>query len=891
MDLILKHSFFLLIIILIIIIQLLMFITLLKYKNYKNKEEYLILTNQISTLIILFIISAYIVIWYIINYEEIIFKITNYIFNVYIIFLYTINYMIVLEYYYTYTYPIHFLSYLLKLNVNIKNYHKLFFLSVLIFSTIFDLLYCDIDYHIYNIFRNNEYIHLNTSFLFQCNNFQELRSKGQDNPKNLFPFLLTNKYKGFILMAICLFTLFHIIFLLCKIGKFYFNNNNLLKKKLRIKLIITILYLFYAITSIFGESEQSDLINSFFILVILFVDNLVLLIKYSESKFVQVRLNKTFIGKMGKKINKCLNKKEKILPLTYSTDNLDNFSSSLINDSSNSFNMSLNAYEHELVLMYQNDIFFEDYYLSFFDQLLNIITISLYKLYNSKVFSTKEIKDKKLSTQLNITVSSISGGGISGLSSPRMNEEIIMPEDLSTFIFYKNHNINDYSLFQDILDNSNIIYNRDLKVTIHSYYFNSCMNNIIDKNYLSKNIANSLISHMLVKSRNTNSSISSHDQEIPNYNYFSLTVENAKELYFKNLKNICFKTYDKKLTLEMFETNEESNNLSLSSINKKDNNISDLINKYFIYIETKGINNTFLPLILGIFKIKINHFKPLLIILTDNSIVENVPIKNFTNWQLIRFKEKGLIKVGSSRYDKNSIIKDDIIFKRVNWNEKKFNKECQIKLLNYEEVKNILLSDINFLKKGGCYKFNLLLMYYEYDSNQTKESYKENEVIKIKKSKNNSPEIVNEILPKGYQLDDSKISSDTDIDFLKNSTVYLGGNNSINNSNENNTKIKNDNEIQVITDKILDDNYNVNNREINQNIIKFSEQININGYDGIFDNYNCLCFFVFENIFENQIDYQYNYDFYKNYMYKIMKYFTSLKKIENKDKDNIKVIQ
>ena len=890
MDLNLIHSFFLVITILIIIIQLLMISSLLKYKNYKNKEEYLILTNQICTLIILFIFSVYIVIWYIIKINEIVFKITNYIFNVYIIFLYITNYMIVLEYYYTYTYPIHFFSYLLKMDVNIKNYHNLFFLSLLILTIIFDLLYCEIDF-IKDFFINNEYIHLNSSFLFQCNNFGELGSNVQDNNKNLFPFVLTNKYKGFILMAICLLTLIHIIFLLCKIGKFYFKNYNLLKKKLKIKLFIIILYLFYAITSIFEGSELSDLINSFLILIILFVDNLVLLIKYSESKFVQVRLNKTFIGVMGGYINKCLNKKEKILPLTYSIENLENISSSLIEGSSKSFNISLNAFEHELLLMYQNDIFFEDYYLSFFDQFLNIITSSLYKLYNSKVFSTKEVNNKKLSKQMNITVSSISGGGISGINSSRINEEIIMPEDLSTFTFYKNHNINDYTLFQDILDNSNIIYNRDLKVTINLYYFNSCMNNIIDKNYSSNYIAKSLISHMLIKSRNPSSSTSSPYQEMPNYNYSSLTVENAKELYFKNLKNICFKTFDKKLTLEMFETNEELNNLRLNSLNKKDNNISELINKYFIYVETKGINNTFLPLILGIFKIKINHFKPLLIILTDNSIVENVPIKNFTNWQLIRFKEKGLIKVGSSRYNKNSIIEDDIIFKRVNYKEKKFNKECQIKLINYEEVKNILLSDINFLKKGGCYKFNLLLMYYEYDNNQTKESCKENEVIKIKKSKNNSPQIVNEILPKGYLFENSKISSDSDTDTLKHSTVYLGGNNSSHNSNKKNDKTKNDNEIQIITDKVLDDNYNVNNREINQNIIKFSEQININGYDGIFDNYNCLCFFTFENIFENQIDYQYNYDFYKNYMYKIMKYFTSLKKKENKDKDNIELIK
>ena len=105
----------------------------------------------------------------------------------------------------------------------------------------------------------------------------------------------------------------------------------------------------------------------------------------------------------------------------------------------------------------------------------------------------------------------------------------------------------------------------------------------------------------------------------------------------------------------MFETNEDPNDIVITSLNNK-NNLSDLINKYFLYLETKGINNTFLPIILGIFKIKINHFKSLLIIVSDNSIVENIPYKNFTNWQLIRFKEKGLAKVGSSRFTRNTIV-------------------------------------------------------------------------------------------------------------------------------------------------------------------------------------------------------------------------------------------
>jgi hypothetical protein len=589
----------------------------------------------------------------------------------------------------------------------------------------------------------------------------------------------------------------------------------------------------------------------------------------------------------------------------------------------NSFNPPLNSFEKELLLMYQNDFFISDYYLNFFDQYLNIITSSLYKLYNSDNFSTKEVNNKKMSKIMNISLSSIPGYGMSDnsiISGLESNEELIISENLISFTFYKNKIINDYFIFDDVLNNNNLLTNLELRVNIISYYTNLCVNNISEKNYLSKNIANSLISHMFIKNINSNSSssiTSSSNQDIPSCNYLSLTAANAKELYFKNLNTICFKTFDKKYTLEMFETSEEQNELIVNSSNKTNNSISEIINKYFLYLESKGINNTFLPLILGIFKVKINDFKPILIILTDNSLVENVPIKFYTNWQLIRFKKKGLRKVGLSRYARNTIVDDDLIFKRVNWNENKGNIDCKIKLINYKEVKNIMLSDINFLKSSGCNNFCLLLMYYEYESNQKHEPYKKNEIIKIKSSFDNKPEIIDEILPKDFLYADDYEEEDVEELFInkenkenhenmenkeKNDNnqeliepieptdnININLNINENNSNENktintkstinsNSKVKDD--IKLINENISDDANIIISKGINENIIKFSEKINFNGYPGVFDNFKCLCFFTFENIFQNQKGYQYNYNFYKNYLKKIMKYFTSLKENE-----------
>jgi hypothetical protein len=337
---------------------------------------------------------------------------------------------------------------------------------------------------------------MSNSSLFQCNEFDD------GNMENSFPFIITNKYRGFILIIINFLTIMHILFLLWQLGNFSFNKNNLLKKNLRIKLYINMLFLLYAISTIFLNIKNGPLLNTFFILIIILIQNIIFTLNYSLSKFVQFKLEKSIFGKIGLTLNKCRHKKKEFLPLTYSTDYIENISTLLVmNNSSNSFNDILNPFDQELLFMYQNDIFLEDYYLNYLDQTLNIITSSLYKLYNSEFMSTKEINNQKLSKELNITVSSISGEGLSwlsGLNGSFGNDKFNSSENVSSFIFYKNNIINDFSLFQDVLDDNNIN-NNNIRVRIRSYYTNSCINNIFEKNFSSKNIAKSLISHMSIK--------------------------------------------------------------------------------------------------------------------------------------------------------------------------------------------------------------------------------------------------------------------------------------------------------------------------------------------------------------------------------------------------------
>ena len=83
----------------------------------------------------------------------------------------------------------------------------------------------------------------------------------------------------------------------------------------------------------------------------------------------------------------------------------------------------------------------------------------------------------------------------------------------------------------------------------------------------------------------------------------------------------------------------------------------------------------------------------------------------------------------------------------------------------------------------------------------------------------------------------------------------------------------------------LDDNdFNAKNLNINSNnkntgnLIDIDEKINISGYDGVFDSFNCLCFFTFENVFDIRKRPFLSSNYYNNFLNKIMENFTEYKK-------------
>ena len=60
------------------------------------------------------------------------------------------------------------------------------------------------------------------------------------------------------------------------------------------------------------------------------------------------------------------------------------------------------------------------------------------------------------------------------------------------------------------------------------------------------------------------------------------------------------------------------------------------------------------------------------------------------------------------------------------------------------------------------------------------------------------------------------------------------------------------------------------------NLMDYSEKISMIGYEGVFDSFNCLCFFTFENIFDIKKK-SIPTNFYTNFQNKILENFTSFK--------------
>jgi hypothetical protein len=143
-------------------------------------------------------------------------------------------------------------------------------------------------------------------------------------------------------------------------------------------------------------------------------------------------------------------------------------------------------------------------------------------------------------------------------------------------------------------------------------------------------------------------------------------------------------------------------------------------------------------------------------------------------------------------------------------------------------------------------------MYYEYENTQKHEKQGR---IKITKTTTGETAFIEESMPKGGLFDDdvngfkfgSKIPDSLDGVGFSLKGEFLDGD-------------------EFENDKIYG-NFN-----------DYNEKISINGYDGIFDGYSCLCFFTFGNIFDIKRRVALATNYYNNFQKNILANFTEFKK-------------
>ena len=819
----------------IIFFTIVIFSPINKYRRIKVKEDQLFLQKTLITTIYfcLFLIFN-IITFFSDDLKKYIFLSSTFIFNAYVILMLSYNLLMTLEMYRTYKNPVHYFNRLFRQYKN--NYlEELILLIVCIITIGVDVVIS---------LSNNNLINNDSDEIYICYLY------------------LINYWKPFVIIIL---VIVYIIFY-CKIRslirRFYFNNQQKLLNAISKRRMNYFLYLIYAIFSLFPFitkfitdeplSNTYKVFATVFFFIVIIDDFMIHISEIASSKFCEYALKRTFIGSFCAcfyKPNKYMNGSK--TPLVSGSSD-----SSLTNDILVNVDLATNnIFDKELIKMYKNGIFIEDYFLNYFDQILNIVTSSLNQIYNSKHFST-QANEKSLTDKLKIEDISGIGGNVKDTSVSTLGTKTVVNtknevgEDTVKFYLKKNMENDDLKKFRDVLENRLMIKNNNnfLNITINSFMTPKCVESIYDQKIKGRNIGASLLSHMILSNVAKN-----RNPENPAANFWSLLASNGKEQYFNKLKNTSIKTYDKNFTLDIFDTDDNEINVFEKGTN---NSLAQLLDKYFTYIHGKGINGTFIPSLVGVFKIKINDFKTLLVLVTRNSLVENVPKSHFSYWQLLRILKGRPQKVSSSQFNSsNSFVKDDPIFERPFQIESikdnpNYNK---IAVKNYNDFESIINSDIEFLRQVGAKNFGLLLMYYQFENTQ---KHEKQGAIKIKQT-NKGAELVEESLPKGFLEEDIGTPIEKgnkgsfDGDFL---SLGAGG---------------------FFDDENFGGDFNM--KKV-MNTLDNSDKSNMNGFEGIFDNFNCLCYFTFENVFDIRKRNEVTEGYYNNFRQNILNYFAEYKK-------------
>ena len=828
--------------IILIFFTIIIFSPINKFKKFKVKEEQLFLQKTLITTIFfsLFILLNLIGLFSK-DLKKYFYIIGTFMFNVYIVLLLLYNLMMTLEMYRTYKNPAHYFNRLFRQ----YKYNYLPEFIIIIIGVISLAADFGISYSTNGIFNDDE------KDIIICY------------------LLLINHWKPIIILILVIVCIIFYCKIKSLINKFYFKSSDKLIIVINKRSMNYFLYLVYALFYLFpyiskyinDNSEVSDTFKFFatiFFYVVIIDDYMIHISEIASSKFCEYKLKRTLLGYFCScfyKPNKY--KKGAKAPLMTDSSINDKSGSTFNNDSSSSGIelMPNSEKDKELINIYKNNIFIEDYFMNYFDQILNIVTSSLCQVYNSKHFST-QANEKNLTSKLKIEDISAIGGNMKDTSvsaigtKAALNTKNEVGEDTVKFDIRKNIENDDLKRFQDVLENRLLVKNHNnfLNIRVNSFLTPRCVESIYDQKIKGRNISSSLSSHMIFSNISNN-----RNTENPNATFWSLLSWNGKEQYFTKMTNTSIKTYDKNFILDIFDTDDGEINLFERGAN---NTLAQLLDQYFIYVHGKGVNGTFIPALVGVFTIKINDFKTLLVLVTKNSLVDNVPRNHFSYWQLLRILKGKPQKISSSQFNTgSSLVKDDPIFERPFQiqNIKENPNYNKIAFKNFNEFQTIIDSDIEFLRQVGAQNFDLLLMYYQFENTQ---KHEKQGAISIKQT-NKGTEFVEESFPQGLLEEEmgTPISNENKGSFEGDFLSLKGG--------------------FLDDENFGGDNFNMKNMI---KVLDSKDKNIINGYEGLFDNFNCMCFFTFENIFDIRKRNSLSDGYYANFRQNILSNFTEYKK-------------
>jgi len=641
-------------------------------------------------------------------------------------------------------------------------------------------------------------------------------------------------YANKILSPLIVLSFSGLIYLYIRIRLYYSHLKEKSLEHLKYKnvtlLIINILYLCFAIFLIIIKFFYPEINSQYFHLITLilyFLDIYFHLFIVFHSGFYYYCLNKTFIGFIYNIL---------FLGFFWRNSKYSRYCSLNISKHTQSINNFFN---------YKNYII-EDYTLDTLDFMLQSITTGLSIVYDdlkrkiyyfqSKIdFLSVENERMRLNSiktsNSNITKSLLNRSDESNNNSNTNND---INEDEST------SNMNSLYNFFQICSRSNIG-NDDPENDRFS--FKDCEDsNIVICPIFVKESIESMNLYKISKKEIIKSLLS--------HKFLSLLLTKSKRIFFKNINNLIINTYDGKFLIEMHTD---------IKLNK---NFRDRIKQYFEYLNY-GNFNSFMPVLLGVFRIKINNFKEIIVFISQNPLIEKIPKDYYNYWEILRynFDEQSFIKFVSSKDNESFIVMGQFEDSKLNKHHIKFHLD------DFKSFKEVIKNDIKFFKKISSKDFCLVLLYYEFEN---KNMNKNSIFIDNKPLNPESPFSI----PKNTLTINNFFSEE--INKKNNQLILSFSHNSHIQKKEDITTINEVTEDSIDKEIAVDVDMKKKTNDISgiQSMSNMSRSIIMNnGFDAYYNNYRVLLYFRWDNIFchRNCVWDRY----YNNYIYDVSKYFSN----------------